>query len=370
MPRTGVRRATTSSATRPTGVTPPPGATAPDLPDLAVLAAFHGGASPREAAARLAGAGLDEAAGALPEQIDRLVAAGLLAPADPAAGGDWRWAPADPIPAAVLLQAIAAQRAAEASARAVLQRERDQLERLRTDFLSTISHELRTPLTLVRTSIGLLLDETAAPDEAMRRRLLLNIKGSSDRMQELVSDLLDLARMRSDRFELRLGTVDLAVLAAGALALMQPMTDAKRQRTALRVGTPAPVVRGDPDRLERVLLNLLGNASAFAPEHASIAVAVETIGDEARIAVSDTGPGIPPEAMPRLFEQFYTARTSSTRHGVGAGLGLPIAQGIVTAHGGRIWVESTVGAGTTVHVALPLAGPTPAGQVAEDGSGR
>jgi signal transduction histidine kinase len=272
-----------------------------------------------------------------------------------------RWSPTGPIPARLLLRAVAGRAAAEATAAAELAREREALERLRTDLLSTISHELRTPLTLVRTSIGLLLDGTAAPDEAMRRRLLQNIKASSDRMQELVSDLLDLARMRGDRLELRLGDVDLGALAEGALSLMGPMTDGTRQRVSLRVAAPAPVVRRDPDRLERVLLNLLGNAAAFAPEDAGIDVAVEAAGDEARIAVSDSGPGIPPEAMPRLFEQFYSARTSSTRHGVGAGLGLPIAQGIVTAHGGRIWVESTVGVGTTVRVALPLAGPGGAG---------
>lgn len=351
MPRPGVRRDPVIPS--PASPIPP----APDLHELAVLVAFEGGGSENGAAARLAEAGLGDVVGALPGAIARLVAAGLLAPAAPPGEHDTeRWQPAGRS-SAFVLRVVAARLAAEADTRAELARERDTLERLRTDLLSTVSHELRTPLTLVRTSIGLLLDDDATPDAAMRHRLLQNIKGSSDRMQDLVADLLDLARMRSDRFDLRLRRVDLGPLAEGALALMRPMTDGKRQRVSLRVTTPAPVVRGDPNRLERVLLNLLGNASEYSSEDAGIEVVIDAAGDDARISVEDSGPGIPPEAMPHLFEQFYTARTSSTRHGVGAGLGLPIARGIVAAHGGRIWVESTVGVGTTVHVTLPAIGP-------------
>lgn len=241
-----------------------------------------------------------------------------------------------------------------ASARA-LEEERRQVERLRTDLLETISHELRTPLTLIRTSIGLLLD--SEPEEEMRLRLLRNIKQSTERMHHLVADLLDLARMRGDRLELQLRGVDLGELVAGTVALMRPLLDAKDQRVELALPARPLTVPGDPRRLERVLLNLLSNANNFAPPGSTIDVAVRNEGAEAIIAVRDHGPGISEEAMPHLFDQFFTARTSSTRHNIGVGLGLPIAKGVVEAHGGRIWVESAVGAGTTVSFALPSAWP-------------
>jgi signal transduction histidine kinase len=241
------------------------------------------------------------------------------------------------------------------TAAAAVETEHRQVERLRTDLLSTISHELRTPLTLIRTSIGLLLDSD--PDDEMRQRLLRNIKGSTDRMHSLVTDLLDLARLSSDRLELRVRRVDLGELVSGAVSLMRPLLDARTQRVALDMPSPPPAVPGDYRRLERVLLNLLSNANKFAPEGSVIAVAAREDEREVTIAVQDTGPGITPEAMPQLFDQFFTARTSSSRHNIGAGLGLPIAKGIVEAHGGRIWVESTVGAGTTVSVALPKTSP-------------
>lgn len=259
------------------------------------------------------------------------------------------------------LLALAGQISAERS----LQEEREQVERLRTDLLSTISHELRTPLTLIRTSIGLLLDST--PDEEMRLRLLRNIKQSTDRMNSLITDLLDLARLQQDRLELSVRNVDLLDLVEGAVSLMRPLLDAKGQRVEVTSAAPGPVVSGDLRRLERVLLNLLGNANKFAPAGSLIQVAIAVDGCEATVAVRDAGPGIAPEAIPHLFDQFFTDRTSSSEHNIGAGLGLPIAKGIVEAHGGRIWVESTPGVGTTVWFALPS---VVSQEVPDEGPGR
>lgn len=232
-----------------------------------------------------------------------------------------------------------------------LQEEREQVERLRTDLLSTISHELRTPLTLIRTSIGLLLD--SEPDEEMRLRLLRNIKQSTDRMNSLITDLLDLARLRQDRLELSVRDIHVADLVEGSVSLMRPLLDAKDQRVEVLAPSVPPVVPGDLRRLERVLLNLLRNANKFAPAGTVVRVRVRDDEDEVTIAVQDAGPGIAPEAIPHLFDQFFTDRTSSSEHNIGAGLGLPIAKGIVEAHGGHIWVESTAGEGTTVWFTLP-----------------
>lgn len=313
--------------------------------ELLILYGMSIGASTEEIAARLS----EQVSGATGMDIEQAVATlqerGLLR----AHSGSPEPGPAVTEAGRGVLLELVSQVAAVSS----LQDERTQVERLRTDLLSTISHELRTPLTLIRTSIGLLLD--SEPDEEMRLRLLRNIKQSTDRMNSLITDLLDLARLHQDRLELSVRDLDVRDLVEGAVSLMRPLLDAKEQRVEVFSPSPAPVVPGDLRRLERVLLNLLRNANKFAP--AGTVIRVRILGDaqDVTIAVEDAGPGIAAEAIPHLFDQFFTDRTSSTEHNIGAGLGLPIAKGIVEAHGGRIWVESTAGEGTTVWFTLPRA---------------
>jgi signal transduction histidine kinase len=187
----------------------------------------------------------------------------------------------------------------------------------------------------------------------MRLRLLRNIKQSTDRMNALVTDLLDLVRLRHERAELPMRRVDVGVLVTGVATLMRPLIEERRQTLEVAPLWPWPRLQGDPRRLERLVLNLVSNASKFSPPGARIRIAVVPTADEVTITVADTGPGIPPEVMPHLFEQFYTARTSSTSHNIGVGLGLPIAKSIAEAHGGRIEVESEVGVGSAFRVTLP-----------------
>jgi len=325
--------------------------------ELAALFGISVGAAPDEVAARLEGQDIQGTGAEIEQVIVKLQERGLLRalPAPP----ELRYAPTER--GRQLLRGLIGQVAVVRS----LQEERDQVERLRTDLLSTISHELRTPLTLIRTSIGLLLD--SEPDEEMRLRLLRNIKQSTERMNALITDLLDLARLQQDRLDLSVRSIDVLDLVVGAVSLMCPLLDARDQRVEVTTSAPAVEVPGDPRRLERVLLNLLGNANKFAPEGTVIRIAVQEDEHEATIAVQDAGPGIAAEAFPHLFDQFFTDRTSSSEHNIGAGLGLPIAKGIVEAHGGRIWVESTVGAGTTVSFALPRVLPQ---EIPDEGPGR
>jgi signal transduction histidine kinase len=234
---------------------------------------------------------------------------------------------------------------------ALLTAEHDETERFRTDLLATISHELRTPLTLIRTSIGLLID--TAPDEPMRRRLLNNVQQSSDRMNALVADLLVLARLRGDRMELQLRQVDVGEIAWAAATLMRVLIEKRDQRLEVIVPTVAPMVVGDSRQLERALLNILNNASKFSADGTAIVMRVTEEQGAAVVSVRDNGPGIPPEAMPRLFEQFFTNRTSSPGRNIGTGLGLPIAKRIIEAHGGELSVESVVGQGSTFSFTVP-----------------
>jgi signal transduction histidine kinase len=314
--------------------------------ELAILCAVSAGASPADLA-RLTGDGPAPDASAVPDVLMDLERRGLIRRPSGDSGVQ------TPILTDEGRGLVLAQLTDLAARAEKLEEERLHVERLRTDFLATISHELRTPLTLIRTSIGLLLD--SEPDEEMRLRLLRNISQSTSRMHLLVTDLLDLARLRGDRLELQVRSVDLGELIAGAIALLRPLLDEKAQMVETILPSPPPVAPGDYRRLERVLLNLLGNANIFAEAGTRMVVSVSEAPGEVIVAVRDSGPGIPPEAMPHLFDQFFTARTSSSRFNIGAGLGLPIAKGIVEAHGGRIWVESGAGAGTTVSFALPTA---------------
>jgi signal transduction histidine kinase len=228
------------------------------------------------------------------------------------------------------------------------------LERLRTDLLSTIAHELRTPLTAIRSSVGLLRDPRVRPDEAAREQLLDRIAHSAERMQRLVTDVLDLARFRSGSLKLQARRFDAVVLAREAGAAVASLLQAREQTLDL-VLPAAPIwVYGDHRRLEQALVNLLSNAHKFSPNGASIGLAVTADNADVVWTVSDTGPGIAPEDRARVFERFFTAASDSA--GSGAGLGLPIALAVAQAHGGAIGLVSEPGRGSAIALRVPAQG--------------
>jgi signal transduction histidine kinase len=229
-----------------------------------------------------------------------------------------------------------------------------ELERLRGDLLATIAHELRTPLTAIRTSVGLLLDPGLEPSPEERQQLLTTIGRSADRMQRLLEDLLDLARFRAGRIQLHRRRTDARDLVREALVPLGPLTAMRNQDISVDLPGEPVLITADRRRLEQALLNLLSNAAKFGPPGSTVGVTLSSIGDEARIAVRDEGPGIGAEDRTRLFERFFVG--SGDRAG-GVGLGLPTALAIAQAHGGNIEVESAPGHGSIFTLVVPLAAP-------------
>ena len=221
--------------------------------------------------------------------------------------------------------------------------ERKRMEAAQRDFLAMVSHDLRSPLTVIRASAQLLQRRGE-----YRETTVETILEYVDRMARLIDDLADVVRLEEGHLPLQREPLDLVALARECAAAAEEQS----ARHAVRVEAPDASVCGawDRVRLGQVLENLLGNALKHGAEEGEVVVRVEERDGEALISVQDSGPGIDPEHVPHLFDRFYRASTSST----GLGLGLYISRILVEAHGGRIWVESRPGQGSTFTMALPL----------------
>jgi len=224
-------------------------------------------------------------------------------------------------------------------------------QRSQREFVANVSHELKTPLTSIQGFAQAILDGTAGDIEKIRSAAGV-IADEAARMHRMVITLLDLARLDAGTANLRREKVALRPLLESLLLRFRPQAEAAGVELSLEADTEA-TVQGDGDRLAQVFSNLLDNALKHTPRGGKITVQLRRAGKFAEIAVSDTGEGIPPEILPRIFERFY--RGDKSRTGGSAGLGLAIAREIVRAHGGEIAAQSTVGQGSTFVVKLPLA---------------
>jgi signal transduction histidine kinase len=227
------------------------------------------------------------------------------------------------------------------------------------DFVANVSHELKTPLTSIRGFAQAILDGTADTAEA-RKQAAQIIYNEAGRMHRMALDLLDLARFEAGTADLKMSRVDLGALLRGVVEKFAPQ--AQKAGVDLHVDLPVdlPTLVGDGDRLAQVFTNLVENALKYTPAHGQVTLSAAHVGNEIELCVTDTGKGIPEEALPRLFERFYQVdparaggETAAVRRG--AGLGLAIAQEIIQAHGGRISVRSQLEHGTTFVVRLPMA---------------
>jgi PAS domain S-box-containing protein len=245
-----------------------------------------------------------------------------------------------------------ARRVALALDNARLYKDSQQAIRARDNVLRVVSHDLRNPLHTISLVSELLLDPSLPQSSEQREKQLQIIRRSTERMSHLVEDMLDAARIEAGALMLDPYHQSPSRLVKEAIELNRPAATARSLALEPEITEPLPPVYADRNRLLQVFSNLIGNAVKFTPEGGSITVVVEPDGDQVRFAVRDTGPGLSPEHQRHLFQPFWQARRDGRQ---GAELGLGIARGIVEKHGGRIWVESEEGAGTTVSFTLPAA---------------
>jgi signal transduction histidine kinase len=233
-------------------------------------------------------------------------------------------------------------------------RELEGLERLKSTLLLTVSHELKTPITAIKTSVDLIAEEAAHYSRRHSDRLIGIINRGVDRLQRLIQESLDYAQMQSASLQLNLQPTDVRLLFEEVVSFVLPSVKGKRQTLELDLPDSLPPILIDGPRIERVLLNLLTNANKFTPVGGKITVHVRTENGRLVSRIQDTGPGIPEEEQLLLFSQYYTTQRGDAGQAGSTGLGLPIAKYLVELHGGKIWVESKVGVGSTFTFYLPM----------------
>jgi signal transduction histidine kinase len=243
-------------------------------------------------------------------------------------------------------------------------RERE-VDRLKSEFVSVVSHELRTPLTSILGYTELLLAREFAPAE--RREFIHTVHKEADHLANLVEDLLNVSRLDAGKIKLERWVMALPKLVRELVAQLNAELDVERHRLLLDVPETLPPIYADRDRVRQILSNLLSNAIKYSPEGGEVVLRASVLHRPPAsapplspepallITVRDQGIGIPQHELSRIFERFYRVDNSNTRRIGGTGLGLAITRALVELHGGRIWVESTPGAGSIFYVTLPLA---------------
>jgi len=240
-----------------------------------------------------------------------------------------------------------------------------ELDRSKRRFLANMSHELRTPLTNIIGFARLLLKGIDGPLTEQQRQDLEIIYHNSQHLLGLINDLLDLSQIEAGLMELQFREVDLAELIRSVMATTSALVRGKKVTLQEEIAPDLPLVRADPARIRQVLLRLMANAAKYT-DQGSITVRAWASNGQVLVSVSDTGVGIPPEDLERIFERFEQGGTENGRRANGAGLGLSLSKEFVEMHGGRIWAESRVGKGSTFTFSLPL---RPSGEATEEGKG-
>ncbi|MBL6927701.1 MAG: PAS domain S-box protein [Rhodospirillales bacterium] len=232
--------------------------------------------------------------------------------------------------------------------------ERKQIDRLKSEFVSSVSHELRTPLTSIRGALGLIVGGAAGTLPEKSWGLVEIAHNNSQRLINIVNDILDLEKIGSGRMSFRFDACDAVLMVENALVANKGFADEHGVQFNLVGSDVSSPVRADDERVAQVMANLLSNAAKFSPKGAAVEIALKEEAGRVRISVADNGPGIPEKFRNRVFDRFSQADSSDTRKAGGTGLGLSIVKAIVERHGGKVDFDTEEGAGTTFYFDLPV----------------
>ena len=240
-----------------------------------------------------------------------------------------------------------------------LQRLAEEAQKAKTSFVARVSHEFRTPLNMIIGLTDLIVERPEIYDATLSPRLreaLQIVHRNSQHLSDMVNDVLDLSRLESDHLVLHRERVPICEIIAVAVEAVRPLLENKKLALGLAIGEDLPAVYCDRTRIEQVLLNLVSNATRYT-DHGQITIAATQRGQAICVRVTDTGQGIAPADRERIFEPFAQGSSATWRDKGGSGLGLSISKQFIELHGGRIWVESTLGVGTTFVFELPISSP-------------
>jgi two-component system sensor histidine kinase GlrK len=228
------------------------------------------------------------------------------------------------------------------------------IDKMKTDFFSSISHELRTPLTSIKEGTSLLMEGIGGEITEKQRKLLNIIAGESRRLIELVNSSLDLSKMEAGMMVFNFTKDDITPLIKKAAGEIEPLAMAKKIHLQVENYERLPLVKMDRERVLQVLRNLLGNAVKFTPEGGEVRISAHREDGRVKVSVKDTGPGIPAENLTTIFEKFQQGPLKKSKEMKGTGLGLALVKQIVIAHGGKVWAESEPRQGSSFIFVLPV----------------
>jgi signal transduction histidine kinase len=238
--------------------------------------------------------------------------------------------------------------------KASLALEKANLFRQKEEFLSMTAHDLRAPLTAIKMSTGLLADNLPENFPPLLLKLVDNISRNSQRLDDLMEDLLDLNRLEHGKVHLNLARCEAGELVKAVVTSLTPLFEEKLQHLTFIASEQECWIEVDRKRMDQILVNLLSNAHKYTPSNGTVTVALEAAGSSVVIKVSDNGPGIPLNEQSLIFDRYYRRPVHEQESKIsGTGLGLPITRNLVELLEGKIWVESTPGVGTTFFVQLP-----------------
>jgi two-component system phosphate regulon sensor histidine kinase PhoR len=229
-----------------------------------------------------------------------------------------------------------------------------ELDLMKSEFISIVSHELKTPLTSIKGFVRLLTAQRDGPISEKQKHYLDIVQKQTESLTMLINDLLDLSRIEAGIIRVKKEPVMLQEMVRGVVQQLDNMAGEKGTDIFVEIPDDLPAICGDKERLSQVFMNLLHNAIKFTPPGGEVRIKANGLKEKCLVEVSDTGIGIPPQELPRIFDKFYQVDSSSTRQQSGTGLGLSITKKLVNALGGEIWVDSMQGKGSVFGLTLPL----------------